>query len=251
MARSLVIGLSVSLLVALVGCGSSAPATAVTPTPASTLTPTAKTTPAPRSVTSKNPGGDADDPEKAALTRLASEPWGFKRDHWNTLHIPLVDWRNWKRVRLWGHPTRATHRYGDDHRAVSTTLYTPIEGPNDPERCMAKFMEYASSTAGAYGVNLGDTQLVRMTQLVNDSSKPMLVRLMDGSVESILANDDYVGALAVYQSFPGTCLVHGFAVVATNHRELAIKVRDRWVSEGAARLVWEKNVKAAPKIESR
>ena len=245
MARSLVIGLSLSLLMVGAGCGS-APA-AATAAPA----PTARAAPTPTSVTSKNPGGDADDPEKAALERLASEPWGFKRDRWNTLHIPLVDWKNWKRVRLWGHPTRATHRYGDDHRAVSTTLYTTIEGPNDPETCMAKFMEYASSTAQAYGVHLGDSQLVRMTQLVDNKSAPVLVRLLDGSVDSILANDDYVGALAVYQSFPGTCLVHAFAVVATNHRELAIKVRDRWVSEGAPGLVWERTVKEAPKTEAR
>lgn len=246
MARSLLAGLALSISLAAAGCGS-APAPA-----ASTAAPKPeRTAPTPISVSPKNPGGDADDPKKAALERLANEPWGFRRDHWKTLHIPLIDWKNWRRVRLWGHPTRATYRYGDDHTAVDTTLYTAIEGPNDPDTCLAKFMEYASSTAQAYGVNLGEPQLVRMTQTVGDQTRPILVKLIDGSIESIIANDDYVAAIAVYQSFPGTCLVRGFAVVATDHRALATKVRDRWVAEGAPGLVWEKHVKEAPKVESR
>jgi hypothetical protein len=249
MARSLLAGLALSISLAAAGCGS-APGPAASA--ASTDAPKPeRTAPTHTSVSPKNPGGDADDPEKAALERLANEAWGFRRDHWKTLRVPLIDWKNWRRVRIWGHPTRATYRYGDDHRAIDTTLYTASEGPNDPETCLAKFMEYASTTSQAYGVHLGESQLVRMTQTVGDETRPLLVKLIDGSIESIIANDDYVAAIAVYQSFPGTCLVRGFAVVATNHRALATKIRDRWVAEGAPGLVWEKGLKEAPKLESR
>ena len=79
----------------------------------------------------------------------------------------------------------------------------------------------------------------------------MIVELLDGRLDSILGRDDYVGAVAAYQSFPGTCLVEGFAVVATNHRELAVKVRDRWVAEGAAKLGWNSFVKEAPETLTR
>jgi len=93
--------------------------------------------PTPKTVTAANPGGDANDPEFAALDRLAKEQWGFQRDFWNTLHIPLVDWKNWQRTRITGNPTRASFRYGKQHYAVATIWYTPIEGANDPEACMA------------------------------------------------------------------------------------------------------------------
>lgn len=255
MERSLLTSCFLPLIAIAIGCGSAAPATApATPPSASTSAPNASASAsasASAAAADAKPKTTSDDPEEADLLRLANEPWGFRRDHWNTLHIPLVDWKTWKRIRIWGNPTRATYRYGDDHRAVDTTLYTAIEGPNDPETCMAKFMDYATTTAQAYGVQLGDSQLVKMNQIINDKARPMLVRLLDGRIESIIANDDYVGAIAVYQSFPGTCLVRGFAVVATNHRDLAIKVRDRWVSEGAPGLVWEKRVKAAPPLEAR
>jgi hypothetical protein len=79
----------------------------------------------------------------------------------------------------------------------------------------------------------------------------VVIDLLDGRVDSIIARDDYVGAIAAYQSFPGTCLLHGFAVIATRQRELATKLRDRWVAEGAVHLTWEKKVKDAPPTEAR
>ncbi|MDI1484042.1 hypothetical protein [Polyangium sp. y55x31] len=207
--------------------------------------------PTPKTVTSANPGGDADDPESAALARLTAEPWGFRRDFWNTLHVPLADWKNWRRVRIFGHPTRASYRYGDDHYAVASIWYTTIEGPNEPEACLAKFIDMATPIADANGVRIGERQRVRMTQSVGAEIRPMIVDLVEGRLDSLLGRDDYVGAIAAYQSFPGTCLVQGFAVVATEHRDAAKKVRDRWVAEGASKLVWERHVKQAPEPLTR
>src|SRR6185436_17044456 len=87
--------------------------------------------PTPSTVTSSHPGGDAADAEAAALERLVTEGWGTHRDRWKTLKVPLADRKHWKRVRLWGQPTRATYRYGDEHYAVTTIWYQPIEGKND------------------------------------------------------------------------------------------------------------------------
>ncbi|MCK6587637.1 MAG: hypothetical protein L6Q76_08645 [Polyangiaceae bacterium] len=207
--------------------------------------------PPPKSDTKANPVDDADDPERATLEKLLNEPWGFRKDRWDTLRVPLADWKNWKRVRIWGHPTRATYRYGDNHHAIDTTLYTPSDGPNDLASCLAKFTQYASTTAQAYGVRMSEPQLIKMNQQVEEDIKPMLVELRDGTIDSLLAVNDYVGALAVYPSFPGTCLVRGFAVVATNHRELALKVRERWVREAAPGIRWDKKVKEPPATESR
>jgi hypothetical protein len=206
--------------------------------------------PTPGSITSDNPGGDASDPERAALERLLKEPWGHRRDRWGTLRVPLADAKNWRRVRIWGHPTRATFRYGDDHHAIVTIWYTPIEGANDPDACMAKFLDYARPIGDSYGVHLGDAQVVRMNQAVGSDVRPIVVQLLDGSMEGITGTEEYVGAIAAYQSWPGTCLVQGFAAAA-KHRSVAIKVRDRWVAEAAAELEWESKVKDAPPTTAR
>jgi len=238
--RRLISPLPLALLLASLGCSNQ---TQVAKPPGAPPTPT--------TVTSKNPGGDADDPERAALERLASEPWGHRSDYWGSLHVPLVDWKNWRRVKVFGYPTRASFRYGDDHYAVATIWYTPIEGPNDPEACAAKFIDIAMPIAEANGVRVGDRQRVRMSQSVGAEVKPMIVELLEGRLDSILGRDDYVGAVAAYQSFPGTCLVEGFAVVATNHRDLATRIRDRWVAEGAAQLVWNPHIQEAPETLTR
>lgn len=207
--------------------------------------------PTPATITKENPGGDADDPGEAALLRLAELPWGHRKDYWGTLKVPLVDWKNWRRVRIFGHPTRATYRYGDDHHALATVWYKKVEGPDDPESCLARFVDEAMPAAKTYSVAFGPIVTQRGVQKVRGEEKPIAFHVLDGSVESLLASDDYVGGVAAYQSWPGTCLVHGFAVVATEHRELAIRVRDRWVSEGAARLVWTKKVQEAPEPKTR
>ena len=229
------------LSVLALACCNSAPPAEAPPQPPPEKPPT------PESVTKNNPGGDAPDPVKAALQRLLAEPFEAKRrDRWGTLRVPLADWKNWRRIKITGHPTRATFQYGDDHLAMVTLRYSRIEGQNDPERCLAEFLKYATPIADGYGIRIGQSKLVNLSQQFRGETRPVLVRLQEGGVDSIFAADDYVGFLAAYQSWPGTCLVQGFAVVSTDHPELATKVRDRWVSEAVAKLTWERKVKQAP-----
>jgi hypothetical protein len=202
--------------------------------------------PTPVTVTRANPGGDAADPERAALERLAAEPWGEQKDRFRTLRVALPDSPKWRRVRLWGHPTRATYRYGDHHYALATLWYVPTDGPNDPDSCLKKFLDQAKPIADTYSVQIGKPEIVRTTQLIGDEARPLVVQLLEGSVDTLIANNDYAGAIAAYQSWPGTCLVQGFAVVATKHADLAMKIRERWVAEGAPALRWEENLKDAP-----
>jgi len=203
--------------------------------------------PTPASVTKARPGGDAADPVKAALERLLTEPIELKRrDRWGTLRVPLADTKNWRRIRIWGHPTRATFQYGDDYTAMVLLRYSKIEGSNDPEHCLADFVKHASPVAQGYGIRLGQSQLVQTSQSVRGQTSPILVRLQEGGVDSVIASDDYLAFMAAYQSWPGTCLVQSFAVVSTDHPELAAKVRERWLTEAVGKLAWEKKVKEAP-----
>jgi hypothetical protein len=41
------------------------------------------------------------------------------------------------------------------------------------------------------------------------------------------------------------------AVKASEHPELARRVRDRWIDEGAPRLRWMSGITEAPKIDAR
>lgn len=236
---------SLAFALFVVGCGNTAVPPSQAPIDLTPLRP-----PTPVSITKAQPGGDSDDPEAAALQRLLDEPFELKRkDRWGTLRVPLADWRHWRRIRIWGHPTRAAFQYGDDHTAMILLRYSKIEGPNDPQRCLADFVKYASPVAQSYGIRLGESRLVTASQSLHGEPSPMLIRLQDGGVDSIVANDDYLAFMAAYQSWPGTCLVQAFAVVSTDHPELAARVRDRWVAEAAGRLIWDKKVKSAPDTE--
>ncbi len=207
--------------------------------------------PTPASVTRENPGGDAADPELAALERLLGEPWGRRRDRFNTLDVPLADWKSWRRVRIWNHPTRATYRYGDEHYAILTVLYTDTTGPSDPDSCLDELWAKNAPLADAYGVRLGDAQIIRTTQDIDGEVRPLVFKILDGSVDSVFANDEYAAAIAVYESWPGTCLLSALAVKSSNHPDLARRVRDRWVDEGASKLTWVPGTTRAPKTEAR
>jgi hypothetical protein len=207
--------------------------------------------PTPKSVTRKNPGGDAADPEKAALDRLLNEPHGHRADRGYTMRVPLFDMKNWQRVRLWVSPTRAAFQYGEKHYAFDSLWYTKAEGSSDPESCLNGFEAQGRPTAEAYGVRVRATKVMRSQQEVRGEKLPILVKVMDGSIESMFANDDYLGALVAYQSWPGTCLIRGFAVVSSNPPELAQRIRDRWVNEAAPALFWNKDVHEAPPTTAR
>ncbi|WP_245678239.1 hypothetical protein [Chondromyces crocatus] len=163
----------------------------------------------------------------------------------------MLDAKKWRRVRIWTQPTRATYRYGDDHYAVATVLYTPIVGRDDPDACLEDFWKKHMPLAEAYGVRVKDSKLLRGTQEVDGDVKPIVVKVVDGSVDSMFSSEDYLGAVAAYQSWPGTCLVHAFAVKAGNHRELAAAVRTRWIGEGLPRLHWLEEISEAPETKAR
>jgi hypothetical protein len=207
--------------------------------------------PTPQTVTVENPGGDAADPEWAALDRLASEPWGLRRDRTNTLIIPLVDARHWQRVRLWGHPTRAAFRFGDDHYGVIALWYLPTTQANDPESCLKRFVDEARPLAEASGTRILSSRVVHTVQQGSFGLVPMVVQVIDADVDGFFSSSEYAGALAAYPSWPGTCLIQGFVVVAGKHKELATRIRDRWVIEGAPRLTWHGRLVDTPAFDDR
>ncbi|MBW2454917.1 MAG: hypothetical protein JRI68_10415 [Deltaproteobacteria bacterium] len=115
----------------------------------------AERTPTPGSVTRDNPAGDAEAQVDAALTRLLEQPPAFKRDRFRTLNTRLTDHKTWKRVRFWGHPTRAAYRYGKDGYAVAVVAYFDAEGDDSPRSCLERFVRDAQGTAESFDVAVG------------------------------------------------------------------------------------------------
>ena len=248
--------LSVLTVGATLGCTAQVP-----PRPAGVPPPP----PTPRTVTVQNPGGDASDPEWAALDRLAREPWGIRRDRTNTLLVPLADAMHWTRVRLWGYPTRAAFRFGDDHYGIIAIWYTPAPaGKSDPEGCLDRFLAEARPSAEAYGTRVLASHRIQVAPRPREGlwlgaplrtaapePRPMAVEVVDAEVSALFSTRGYAGALASYPSWPGTCLIQGFVVLAGDHWELASRIRDRWVAEGAPRLSWHPRVVEPPRFDDR
>jgi hypothetical protein len=227
------------------GCAAAPPPAAPPPPPAPEQLP-----PSPGSVTLDNPGGDAVDAEKAALGRLDREAFGARRDRTNVVLLRLPDARYWRRVTLWGYPTRTAFRYGDAHHAILALWYEPAKGPDDPASCLKRFVDAARPAAEAFGVRAAEVRTVQTLQHGELAAKPMVVELIDADLIGPTGTKSYAGALAAYTSWPGTCLIQGFVVTAT-HRELASRVRDRWIREAAPRLSWNGRVKETPAFDNK
>ncbi len=207
--------------------------------------------PSPQSMSVRNPGGDATDPERAALQRLLDEPWGNKPDRWGTMDIPLAAKRHWSGVKLTGYPTRAAYRFGYDRYAFMAVWYHQATGSDEPGPCLDRFLADMKGKGEVLGLSVTSSQRVDAQQVVQGDLKPVVVELIDADVDSVVESEGYKGALASYRSWPGTCLIQGFAVRGRKHPELAKRVRDRWVAEAATKVLWKAKVTSAPPPKAR
>lgn len=227
-----------------IGCESKPDQThVVTPAPSVSAAPPPTSSvvmPTPSSVSFKEPGGDAPDKEAAALTRLAENvAQGWRSDKFGTLKIRLVDPKQWRRVTVFGTPTRATYQYGEQAYALELVMYQPSEGASDPKACLRKFLKFADETATTYDIEYKVSPLYDRDQTVDGVKKPIAVALVEGRVNSPFLQNDYTAAVVAYQSFTGTCLVQAFAAVATHHPDIAKKARDTWINQAAPQLHWD------------
>ncbi|MFO0611476.1 MAG: hypothetical protein U0414_02725 [Polyangiaceae bacterium] len=250
--RRITRALSIPLALAWgVGCGSGGPEVAAPtalpgPSPSSSVVAAASTTPSaatnvptPESISKAEPGGDAEDPELAALTRLAEEEDSFILDKPKVLAVHLIDAMYWRRVKASALPSRAMFRYGDETHALAVVMYQPSDGPDDPRSCLKKFMAFADDAATSYDISYEVSPVYEREQTVDGAKKPMLIQLAEGRVHAPFFQDDYVGGIAAYQSFPGTCLVQAIAIISTHHPVAARRARDRWVNDSAPLLQWD------------
>ena len=193
------------------------------------------------SVNREEPGGDADDPHSAALDRLLHEGWGWRNDKQDALHVPLPDWKNWRRIRYFGVPTFVGFRYGDDHHAVIAVWVRDADEGTTPDHCLESFEKWGEPTAHSFSVKVGDPIVSRQPWNPTPGAQPdgsleVVVKSVDAEVSTLFSKTKYAAAYAGYVMWPKTCTIFGMAVPVRDSDELARAVRDRYVKDGFWRM---------------
>ena len=186
--------------------------------------------PTPASVTIKEPGGDAEDPQRAALERLLAEAWGARSDRDEQLLAPMPDWEHWRRTRYWGFEHLVGFRYGKEHRAMLAVRVQDLPNgtPVKSETCMQAFEDWARPQIAGFDVKLSPF----VTKVVRWREQPLVIQTVDGWVSWGIGSADFSAAWAAYPAYKDGCLIYGVAVPWREQPELAKRVRDRWVNEG-------------------
>lgn len=185
--------------------------------------------PSPQSVTLADPGGDADDPHRAALTRQLGGTWGAGFDKDEQLFVPLLDGAHWKRVRYFAVEHFLGFRYGDDHHVVAivSILDAPDEAQPTSASCMRRFEAWARPQTKGYDVVLGPISETQITW----RGQPTLVHMLDGHIDLAFTRRKFSGAWASYPAYPHACLIYAMAAPWGRDQALAKSVRQRWVKE--------------------
>lgn len=186
--------------------------------------------PSPASITPAEPGGNAADPHEAALTRLLNTPWGGRNDKADLVHVPLPDWENWKRVRYFGVEHFVGFRYGDEHHAMALAFVQdlPPGTPVKTDTCIRAFENWGLPQTHAFDVKFSPFE----SHFAKWQNQILETRSVDGRVNLGFTSAEFSGAWAAYPAYPDACLIFAIAVPWRDHKDLAEKLRDRWVSEG-------------------
>jgi hypothetical protein len=190
--------------------------------------------PTPDSVNLGKPGGDAPDPDAAALVRLLEEPLGALRDKDNQIVLNYPDSRNWKRVRFRLFEHLVGFRYADRFDAVSVVLVNDTRAGRDPSSraCIRHAETMARPRIRALSVVIGSITETEITW----RDQRIVVHAVDGAFPWGFKRIEFSAAWAAYPAYDKVCLIHGIGVRHEQRADLARLVRDRWVLEVAPKL---------------
>jgi len=190
--------------------------------------------PSPESVSVKEPGGDAANPEEAALLRQIDEAWGQRDDKDAQLLLPLPDAEHWKRVRYWGVEHFVGFRYGNEHRvlAIGFVQEVPAGTPVTSDTCMRRFEAWGRPQTKPFDVKFGPFQVHHQRW----RDQRLEVHAVDGEFSAAFSTTQFSAAWAAYPAYTDGCLIYAMAVPWREHADLAKQVRDRWVNEAFAQV---------------
>jgi len=190
--------------------------------------------PSPASVNMARPGGDASDPDAAALVRLLEEPLGELRDKDNQIGLHYPDSRHWKRVRYRLFEHLVGFRYSDRFDATVVVLVNDTRAGRDADSraCIRQAETIARPRLRALSVTIGPVSETEITW----RDKRIVVHSVDGAFPWGFKRIEFSAAWAAYPAYDKACLLHGFGVKHENRGDLARLVRDRWIRDVAAKV---------------
>lgn len=180
---------------------------------------------------SERPAADA---HAAALEQLAVAEVGTRKDRQQSIRVPLPDSKSWRRVRFMGVKSLVGFRYGTEHHAVVGALSMELKG-RTAESCQKHFEDWAKPWLETFEVSYEYDQPIgfswRHSLHPEQPATIMSAMTVRGKVSSMLLNESYHAAYAIFPAWPDRCLVIGFAVADTGETERAKKARDRFARE--------------------
>jgi len=182
----------------------------------------------------KEPGGDSEDPQQAALFRQIDEPWGARTDKDDQVVVPLPDSSLWKRVRYWGAEHFVGFRYGREHHALVIGFVHQVQdgAPITSEICMRRFEQWGRPQTQPFDVKFGPFAVHHQRW----QGKHLEVHSVDGEFAAGFSSTSFSAAWAAYPAYPDACFILAVAVPWREHSGLAQQVRDRFVKEGFGRV---------------
>jgi len=180
----------------------------------------------------KEPGGDAADPQHAALLRQLEIGWGARVDKDDQALLPMPDWENWKRVRYWGVEHFVGFRYGNDHHLLSIGFVqdVPDGTPVTTDTCMRRFEAWGRPQTKPFNATFGPFAVHHQRW----RNQRLEVHSVDGEFAVGFTKTEFSAAWAAYPAYPKACFIYAVAVPWRDHPTLAREVRDRWVKEAFA-----------------
>lgn len=170
---------------------------------------------------------------RSALERQLAAHWGWGADKDRQVRVPLPDWQNWQRVRLFGVEHLTAFRYTKQHHTLTAVfaVETRAQKPSSLT-CMDEFERRGFPLLQRHGVQIEPIA----TQQAKWQERPVLVHETEGRVTFLFSRYEFSAAWTAYPAYDHGCLVYATVVLWDGQPDLARRVLDRFVAEGVAQV---------------
>lgn len=170
---------------------------------------------------------------RSALERQLAAHWGWGADKDRQVRVPLPDWQNWQRVRLFGVEHLAAFRYTKQHHTLTAVfaVETRAQKPSSLT-CMDEFERRGFPELVRHGVRIEPIG----AKIAQWDKRPVLVHETEGRVTFLFSRYEFSAAWTAYPAYDHGCLVYATVVLWDGQPELARRVLDRFVAEGVAQV---------------
>jgi len=170
---------------------------------------------------------------RSALERQLAAHWGWGADKDRQVRVPLPDWPNWERIRLFGIEHLAAFRYTKQHHTLTAVFAVESRAQNPSSlTCMNEFERQGFAELKRHSVSIDPI----VESASHWEERPVVVHKTEGHVSFLFSRYDFSAAWTAYPAYESGCLVYATVVLWDGHPELARRVLDRFVREGVAQV---------------